>query len=253
VTEEELEAFLGEINAAYPALALTFDDIALWNAGLVLFGENQAGATDLRYGKRSCLVDHARTHQVQGLITLVGVRATTARGMAAKAVDLVFHKLDRQVPRSMTAVTPIYGGQIEYFEQLVQQATRQRPPSVRPEVMRPLVHNYGAEYPKVLRYLDTDPTWAETLGDSTTLKAEVVHAVREEMAQKLSDVVFRRTELGTAGHPGEEALRTCAVLMAAEMGWSPQRVNQELAEVCGAYASKSYVGRETGIPRHVYS
>jgi glycerol-3-phosphate dehydrogenase len=253
VTEDELVAFLGEINAAYPALALTLEDIALWNAGLVLFGENHPGATNLRYGKRSCLVDHARTHRVQGLITLVGVRATTARGMAAKAVDLVCHKLDRKAPRTMTAVTPIYGGQIEHFEQFVQQATRQRPPSVCPEVIRSLVHNYGAEYTKVLRCLDADSSWAETLGDSTTLKAEVVHAVREEMAQKLSDVVFRRTDLGTAGHPGEEALRACAALMATQMGWSPQRVSQELAEVCGAYASKSYVGRENGIQRHVYS
>jgi glycerol-3-phosphate dehydrogenase len=44
-------------------------------------------------------------------------------------------------------------------------------------------------------------------------------------------VVFRRTDLGTAGHPGEPALRGCAALMAAELGWDASRVQRELAEV----------------------
>ena len=39
--------------------------------------------------------------------------------------------------------------------------------------------------------------------------AYVVNAVRNEMAVKLSDVVFQRTELGTGGNPGDEALADC--------------------------------------------
>jgi hypothetical protein len=34
--------------------------------------------------------------------------------------------------------------------------------------------------------------------------------IRRVMAQKLSDVVFHRTDLGTSGHPGEDALAACA-------------------------------------------
>jgi glycerol-3-phosphate dehydrogenase len=63
------------------------------------------------------------------------------------------------------------------------------------------------------------------------IKAEVIHAVREEMAHKLGDVVFRRTDLGTGGHPGATALQGCAELVAAELGWSKERIQQELAEV----------------------
>jgi glycerol-3-phosphate dehydrogenase len=231
VTETELQGFLDEINDAYPALALTLQDIALWQAGLVLFGENQAGATDLKYGKRSRLINHALEHHVQGLITLIGVRATTARGMAAKAIDLVCKQLRRRVSTSRTAEIPIYGGQIEDFAAFLCQAIRKRPPAVSPETVRSLVHNHGSEYNRVLTYLDRGLCGAETLGGQKTLKAEVLYAVREEMAQKLGDVVFRRTDLGTTGHPGEEALRACATLMAAEMGWDTPRMHQELAEV----------------------
>jgi glycerol-3-phosphate dehydrogenase len=231
VTEKDLQGFVDEVNQACPALALTLKDVSMWNAGLVLFGENQPGATDLTYGKRSLVIDHARDHSVEGLVTLIGVRATTARGMAKKAVDVVFKKLGRNPPKSETAVTPIYGGRIEGFDEFLSRSTSQRPAALSAAVMPSLIRNYGSAYQEVLKYIDEDPTWAGTLGLSKTLKAEVVHAVREEMAQKLTDVVFRRTELATGEHPGEAALQSCAELMASELKWDRCRAQQELAEV----------------------
>jgi glycerol-3-phosphate dehydrogenase len=47
---------------------------------------------------------------------------------------------------------------------------------------------------------------------------EMVHGVRAEMAVRLADVVFGRTDLGRCGHPGTEALESAAELMAAELG-----------------------------------
>ena len=101
VTEEELHAFIDEINEGYPALELTLDDISMWNAGLILFGENKPGAVDLSFGKRSRLIDHAKDHGIEGLITLIGVRYTTARRDAARAIDLVFGKTSENMPRSL--------------------------------------------------------------------------------------------------------------------------------------------------------
>ena len=81
-----------------------------------------------------------------------------------------------------------------------------------------------------MKYIDGNPELAHRLGGSTVLEAEVVHAVREEMAETLADVVFRRTDLGTGGHPGEEALQACARLMASESGWDENRVRDEINE-----------------------
>lgn len=231
VTEEDLQGFLDEINASYPSLGLTLEDVSMWNAGLTLFGDNKPGAVDLSYGKRSLIIDHARQHGIDGLLTLIGVRFTTARGVATQAVDMTFRKLGQKPPSSATAVTPLYGGQIDHFDRFLQQATEKRPQAVCAEVMPAMVHNYGSAYPEVLAYLDENPAWAERVGDSNVIKAEVIHAVREEMACKLSDVIFRRTELGSGGHPGESALRTSAELMARELGWDEHRTQQELADV----------------------
>jgi glycerol-3-phosphate dehydrogenase len=41
--------------------------------------------------------------------------------------------------------------------------------------------------------------------------------------------------LGSAGHPGTEALQICAKTMQEEMGWSLARMQQELEEVNKVY------------------
>lgn len=236
VTEEEAQGFLDEFNQVYSAgEPLSLSDVSLVNAGLILFGENEAEAANLSFGKRSLIIDHSKEHGVDGLVTVVGVRYTTARGVGERAIHLASQKLGQKVARSRTATTPVYGGQIEDFDQFSQGVIQQRPHSLPAEVVRSLLRNYGSAYGEVLKYADELPGLAEKMGQSNVIKAEVVHAVRDEMAQTLSDVVFRRTDLGTAGHPGEEALQACAALMAGELEWDPGRLERELDEVRAAF------------------
>lgn len=234
VTEDDLQNFVDEVNEAYP-FGLTLDDVCMWHAGLVLFGDNSPGAVHLSYAKRSRIVDHQTEHGIEGLITLVGVRYTTARGEAARVIDMVAQKLGKPSRKCVTDRTPVYGGRIERFDEFLQSAIQQRPSTVNPEVIRALAHNHGSEYEGVLKYVHENPMWAETIGRSNVIKAEVLHAVQMEMAQKLGDVVFRRTDLGTGGFPGDDALRACADLMAAELGWNESRMRLELEEVTSAF------------------
>lgn len=236
LTEEEIQGFLNELNASYSLQQpLTISDVSMWNAGLVLFGENDPNAVNLRYGKRSLIVDHENRHGVPGLVTVVGVRYTTARGVAEKAVNLVFQKLGKAAPRCLTATTPIHGGDIENFSEFARNAKVHCQHNLDSDVLHSLIRNHGSAWKDVLQYADSDPYWSETIGPSRVVKAEVVHAVREEMAQKLKDVVFRRTDLGTGEHPGDAALRTTAALMADELGWSQYRVQQEMDEVQASF------------------
>ena len=66
-------------------------------------------------------------------------------------------------------------------------------------------------------------------------RAETLHAVQEEMAQTLADVVFRRTGLGSAGYPGTDVLTACAQAMAEKLGWDSGRVQQEMQSVAERY------------------
>lgn len=232
VTQKELQGFVDEVNAAYTGFSLTVDDISMILMGLTLFGEKSKQETgEMSFGKRSKLIDHKTEHQVDGLITLLGVRATTSRGMAEKAIDLVFEKLGKNIIDSRTAFTPIYGGDIKCFDEYLKKAILDVHNSLSETAMRALIHNYGSQYESVLKYADENPLLTKKLGDTAVTGAEVVHAVREEMALKLEDVVFRRTDLGTGGDPGDEAIEICAQLVKKELDWDEERTERELNEV----------------------
>lgn len=240
ITDEELQGFINEVNQIYHSFEITLKDVSMLNTGLILFGnEHKQGIKDNHsFGKRSLLLDHSRADGLEGLITLIGVRATTARKHAEKAVDLILRKLGREPLRSRTADIAIYGGQICNFEKFVKESISKERPRLDPEVVRALAHNHGSEYAAVLKYAKDDPMLTERIGDSTVLKAEIIHAVWEEMACKLEDVVFRRTDLGTAINPGDKALESCAQLMAKELGWNRERQQKELTEVRNIFSRK---------------
>lgn len=229
VSEAELAAWIDEINGAYPGAALEIDEVRMVNAGLIPFGENDTEAGDLHFGHRSRLIDHRRDHQIDGLITLIGVRYTTGPEEAALAVDRVFGQLGRSAPRSRLDSTPVAGGDIDDFEALVARAERERPESLASSCVRSLVHCYGTRYSELFAAVRACPELGQKIGEANTPAVSIVHAAREEMAQTLADVVLRRTDLGTACVTDEAGLQACAELLARELGWDSARVAQERA------------------------
>ncbi|MFV2057300.1 MAG: glycerol-3-phosphate dehydrogenase/oxidase [Thiohalomonadales bacterium] len=231
VKEDEIQDFIEEMNWAYPSLNLTSKEVTMWNAGLVPFGENEEGAENLSYGKRSNLIDHKKIDDLDGLVTLIGIRYTTARGDSAKAVDIVCAKLNKSEKRAATAFTPLVGGDIEDFDALVNGTFQRQDLALSEHCVRALTHNYGTQVEQVLDFAREDKVLAATLGESTVLKAEVVHAVKKEIAYTLADVVFRRTDLATGGNPGTPVLLECARIMADLLGWDEDKLQQELNAV----------------------
>ena len=93
------------------------------------------------------------------------------------------------------------------------------------------MHNHGAKYKDILKYIKEDVNLGDKIGDSSTIKAEIIHAVREEMAVKLSDVVFRRTELGTGEYPPKCMIQVCADIMGDELKWGEEKKQHEIDQL----------------------
>ena len=231
VTDAEVDGFLGEINEADPQLELTRADVGLVMAGLLPIDEGNEADGNVSFGKRPLLVDNARADGVEGLVTAVVNRYTIARGTAEEAVDLAIAKLGRAAPRSRSAVTPLYGGLVPSFERLVGEVAAALPPDVPRAVAERLAHNHGSAYGDVLREGRERADWNRPIPGTAVLRAEVIHAIRAEMACRLGDCVFRRTDLATTGDPGSAALEEAADLAAGELGWSAERRADELREV----------------------
>lgn len=235
VTERDIQNFIYEINRAYPAASLKRGDISFFHCGLLPM--DGVGSGEVRLTKKYQIWDHAKFDGTEGLVSVIGAKYTTARAVAEKAIDLVFKKLGKKSPMCLTNVTPIYGGHIEQFSDFLTRETGKRERELDRDVIRHLIYNYGSEYHRVLKYINDNSDWKQTLDVSRVIKAEIVYGIREEMAQKLTDVVFRRTELGSGGNPGDTALKTCAAIMAKEFGWDEYRIQTEIGEVKAVFST----------------
>jgi len=100
-TEARIRAFRGDAARAFPWAGLEDPDVALVHRGLV------PGRRGGALWSRSRLFDHEAEDRVAGLVTMVGVKYTSARGMAEKAVDLALRRLGRRAPPCRTDVTEL--------------------------------------------------------------------------------------------------------------------------------------------------
>jgi glycerol-3-phosphate dehydrogenase len=95
-------AFLDEAAHAFPWAGIRRGDVAIVHEGLV---PGRGGGSAL--STRPRLHDHEAEDDLPGLVSLQGVKYTTARRVAEQAVDLVVRRLSRAVPSCRTAVTPL--------------------------------------------------------------------------------------------------------------------------------------------------
>jgi glycerol-3-phosphate dehydrogenase len=144
---------------------------------------------------------------------------------------MAFQKLGSKPPASRTETMPLWGGSFAGMDALVSEARAGRDGGLTPDQRERLARVYGSGWSEVARLVVQEPALGETVGRTPMLKAEVAQAVRHEMAGTLADCVFTRTELGTAGDPGEAAVAACAAVAAQELGWGPERTEAELASV----------------------
>jgi glycerol-3-phosphate dehydrogenase len=88
--------------------------------------------------------------------------------------------------------------------------------------------------PRACRTAQTPLVGAEpTSGDQPPLTQRILRAAKEEMAVTLSDVVYRRTELGEPPGPDRKMVRLAARIAGDALGWSDARRAAEEASVFG--------------------
>jgi glycerol-3-phosphate dehydrogenase len=202
VTEEEIHRFIDDFNAAYAPANLGRQDVSAVYGGM-LPADGYDG-NQVRLTKSYRIRDHGREGGPQGLVSAVGVKFTESRYVAEKVVDLLFRKLGQRVPPCQIPNTPVYGGDIGGFETFLNYQRNRGLKGLSPGAIERLVHLYGKAYPEVLEYLDAPQSEApgsDAAEYLRVLRAEVAHAVHREMAQKLSDVVFRRAAPGNERAP----------------------------------------------------
>lgn len=102
----DVDAFLDEIAYACPSLGLTRQDVLYAYQGLIPADVDDSRSGGVKRQTRGTLIDHGEADGVPGLITAVGVKYTTARLIAERAVDHAAAQLGQGRP-SQSLETPL--------------------------------------------------------------------------------------------------------------------------------------------------
>ncbi len=232
VTEQEVTAFMGELNQAFPALDLTMDDVTLVHRGVV---PAAVKGDQIGLEGHEQIRDHA-AQGFDGLLTVAGTKFTTARGVAERVVNTVMSKLQQKPVPCRTATTPLPGGSLRDIGLAIADARREFDEGLPTDTIPHLIAAYGSRYRDVMEIAGTRSDWRTRLApDSPVIGAELVLAARKEMAPTLADAVIRRTPLGALGYPGDPALDRAAAIVGGELGWSDERRRDEITAVTRFY------------------
>lgn len=199
--ERGLRELLREFNDACPGLDLSEREVLRCQSGwLPLKDGRERGRADA-LAERPRIVHYGPTLGIRNLLSVEGVKFTTARLVAEQAVTRVFTSLGRTSPPCRTAELRLHG---------------------------------------------TESGVAAQAGATQAGRGEIVRAVREEMAVKLSDIVFRRTALGAAPGPERTAVEAAARIAGAELGWDLSRQDLEVTAVMRELAAPGPVLEPVG-------
>ncbi|HEX6970799.1 MAG TPA: glycerol-3-phosphate dehydrogenase/oxidase [Limnochordia bacterium] len=224
-TDADVRYLIDETRRLFPEAPL--ERIFFTTSGLRPLVREQ-GKAESAVSRRHLVVDHA-AEGLDNLISVIGGKITNHRRVAAEAVDLAVRRLHRGSLRSTTAQTPFFGGGMQSIEALQQEAIRAAP-WLPPDTVVHLVETYGTRWEPVARLAQTEPELAApVVPGRPEILAQLVHAVRSEMARTVGDVLLRRVpSLGLRSGLGEDAAAAVADVMARELDWSSEDVRRAL-------------------------
>ncbi len=205
--EREVTYLLAEAARVLPGAPLGPEAVLYAFAGvrpLPRVEGRQAGAITRRY-----FLHRHDAEGLGGLISIVGGKLTGYRHVAEETVNLVLRLLGRTARPCRTATLPLVPGVA---------------PATTDTLTRHLVSVYGGRAGLVLALARLDPSLAEPLcPHGPDIGAQVVYAVRHELACTVADVLLRRTPCGWNRCRGLDAAPRAAALLARELGWDAER------------------------------
>jgi len=228
VTPEEVKFLLKYVNQ-YLKVNLTPNDVLSAYAGMRPLVKSKDAVNT-----KKLIRDHeVEVDEVSGLISVLGGKWTTYRAMAEDGINHAQRALGGQQVACKTLdflLTGAQGFTPDFWKQLAQNYR------LSPETAQHLAEKFGTDSPKVLELAAQDPQLLQPLTDGGfVIRAEVVYAIREEMAQTIEDILLRR--VGVQFHSWREAAQAAPVvgqLLAQELAWSDAQTKQAIDAYLGS-------------------
>lgn len=221
----DIDALMRLIESTVGRAAADRDRLRFFHRGVIPADWNRVGGP--RLAERSTVVSRPLGSHGATFVSVSGVKYTTARHTAERAIDAVFSALGKRSPACRTAETPLVGAGVARGANPAAWEDRQ----LEPESGERLLERYGDRWEDVLASTGGPAEARQLSPGCPVLRTEVLFAVRHECTVTLADIVLRRTGLGATGRPDRRALEACAWLAGEELGWTADRREEEIEAV----------------------
>jgi glycerol-3-phosphate dehydrogenase len=226
VTRKAIDDFIGEVNGSFAdSNLIKYSDIMYAYGGLRPLVDDET--RDVVKTSRKYEIYDNEIDGLQGLITVEGGKYTTSRNLAENVLKTVMKKWGTGYKNSITAKTRLAGCEIPDIDAFIASA-KSANGDFNESAVDYLARIYGTEFDEVMKIARSDQKYAAPLNDDGEMPAQALYAIRQEMACTLTDILLRRTGIGTLGNPGPKILETIAGIAARELEWSSSRTDREL-------------------------
>lgn len=228
LTRSELRRCLADARQLLPGVSMAEDDVALVHLGRLPVADPADPLSLLETPVISTAGGDDR------VVSVTGVKYTTARPTAAKALDRAGLRRKGNGPASF----PFYGtpGDAGTLEKSVADRVEGKVDADRaPAVSRRLCRQYGAVALDIATLAAASPRGFEPVAGEDAIRAEIDYCIDIEHCRTLADFLVRRSGLGSAGKPPGESARRCAAVMAERLDWTEARTGEEIAAIDAFY------------------
>lgn len=218
-TAQMIEPFLVEAARIAPQARLTLDDVALVHWGLL-----PADASSPSVPRKSpVLVAHRTETGLDGLVILMSEKLTSAPVLSLNVLAKIRQKLNTT---ARTLQHPV-------------STTKDDTLAPVTESELGLEQRYGIGWRQARQLLRDQPELAQPVSAPLAIqRLEIIHAIRNEMARSLEDVVLRRLSIAQTGHPGRDVLRACAAVVANELNIETAQIDEQVAVLDRWFAAR---------------
>lgn len=221
----EVDYLLEETNRVFPRAELSVDDIHYAYAGVRPLPHREKGP-ESAITRRHIIKKNRKI--ARGLMSIIGGKLTTYRNLAEQTVDRLGRMLDRKLPECRTQDTLLPGAyRLDEARESVtamaglSDAGRER-----------LLRIYGGRAIDLVELASAEPPLQKTIDAAqSVLAAEVVFAIREEMARTLIDIVHRRLMLGLDADQGRPLYEMIAAIAADEFAWDDSERHSQIRDL----------------------
>ena len=143
VSEKDIQEFLQEVNSALPGADVKREEVLHTYSGLLPMSSVNEESGDVQLRKHFKTIDHAKEDKVEGLLSVLTVKFTTARGVSEVVMDQAVEKLGVGRKKSRSRKTPIWGGDVGDYASFLSGETQKMNGVATPSVKTHLLKTYG--------------------------------------------------------------------------------------------------------------